>query len=139
MTELAIAFSLIVVGLGAFVWWQAPTKKVGALALMLLYSALWLGLANIMGRSSPICALDETQIISYHFDEPEAVHVWVLEGEPRACRLPWSQRVARKLMEADREAGETGEAGTLVMRWSIQEGEYEFHTQAPRELPPKTP
>lgn len=136
MIELTITFSLIVIGLGAFVWWQAPNRKVGVAILVLLYACLWLGMADIMGRSSPICTLNEAQIIAYHFDEPAAIHVWVLKGEPLACRLPWEQTTARRLIEADREKGE---GGMLVMHYSINEGEYEFYAQAPRELPPKTP
>ncbi len=134
MIELTIAFSVIVVFLGVFVWWRAPSKATGVMLLALLYTGLWFGMADIMGRSKPILIPDEAQIISYYFNEPWAIHVWVLEGEPRAYRLPWDRETAKRLLKATREKGE---GGTVIMHYSIQEGEYEFYAQAPRELPPK--
>jgi hypothetical protein len=137
MTELTIAFSLIVLGLGIFVWCWAPTRVVGVIAVALLYAALWFALADIMGRSKPILVPDEAQVISHYFDEPRAIHVWLLIGdEPRAYSLPWSQKTARRLVEIERQRGE---GGTLIMRRLESEGEWSFHTTPPAELPPKTP
>ncbi len=134
MIELTIAFSVIVAGLGVFVWWIAPTRKTVVVVLALLYTGMWFGMADVMGRSKPILFPDDAQLLSHYFDEPWAIHVWVLQGEPRAYRFPWDQKMARRLLKANREKGE---GGTVIMHYSIQEGEYEFYAQAPRELPPK--
>lgn len=137
MTELTIAFSLIVLGLGIFVWCWAPTRFVGVIAVALLYTALWFALVDIMGRSKPILIPIESQVISYYFAESRAIHVWLLIGdEPRAYSLSWSMKTARQLMEANRLSGE---GGTLIMRRSESEGEWTFHAEPPVELPPKTP
>ncbi len=142
MTGLTLAFVIIVLAIGAFLIFTGP-KRYAVPFVVLMYLGLYAGIADIMGRSKPILIPNrELAVIGFHFDEGEAIHVWTLEGEPRAYRLPWNMERAKKLRETARklrDAARNSEDvdGTLMMRRGVPEGEPMFYAKPPEPLPPK--
>ncbi len=111
MTGLTLAFVIVVLAIGAFLIFTGP-KRYAVPFVVLMYLGLYAGIADIMGRSKPILIPDrEMAVIGFYFDEGVAIHVWTLEDEPRAYRLPWNMGTAKKLREAAREA--EGQPGSL--------------------------
>ncbi len=135
MTGLTLAFVIVVLAIGAFLIFTGP-KHYAVPIVVLMYLGLYAGIVDIMGRSKPILIPDrEMAVIGFYFDEGEAIHVWTLEDEPRAYRLPWSMEEAKKLRKAARDA--EGQPGSLRMRRGVPEGEAMFYAAPPEPLPPK--
>lgn len=135
MNGLTLAFILVVLAIGAFLIAIGP-KRYAVPFVILMYLGLYGGIADIMGRSKPILIpREEMAVIGFHFDEGRAIHVWTLEDEPRAYRLPWNMEQAKQLRDAAMKA--EGEGGTLMMRRGVPEGDPMFYAAPPQEPPPK--
>lgn len=135
MNALTIAFVGVVLAIGIYSLLTAP-KRIAVPFVIVLYLGIYVGFADLLGQSKPILIPDdEMTVIGFYFDEGRAIHVWVLEEEPRAYRLPWDIEQAKKLRRAAQQA--EGEAGNLVMRRGVPEGEAMFYTLPPQEPPPK--
>jgi hypothetical protein len=88
--------------------------KLGACLAACLFMPLAYGsLLELMGRPKPasqewwLSRTAEAGVLASSFEEGRAIHLWLrLPGtaEPRAYRLPWSQKLAEALQTAEREA-----------------------------------
>ena len=89
-------------------------------------------------------------VVSYRFDEPHAIYLWMLppgEHAPTAFALPWSERQASQLQQAAEQARKQGEPlqargngarGALAgFQLASQKSEMRFYPANHQALPPK--
>jgi len=137
MVALTLIYCGFVICMGLWVYFSSRDRKAIALLLALTFGAAYLSVAGVMGYPNFITSPNkEVQVVGVYLDEGTAIYVWVLEGEPRAYRLPWSMETAKQLRGAAERAGKQG--GNLMMRKGIPEGEWMFYPDPVKELPPKT-
>lgn len=123
--------------------------KVGAVAVLaMLMPTVYMGLSTMLSRPKPVeiellaRPAKDAEVVASYMKEGEAIYVWLkLPGadEPRAYRLPWNEKQARELRQAERAADE---AGTQVaMRRPFGNHPTDsipvFHPMPQKPLPPK--
>ena len=112
-------------------WWTVAVYPI--LCVVLYFAA-----TEVMGSSKPKWLewreMGDVRVIAYVLDEPNAIHLWLDAGEPRAYVEPWSLKRAKELRSADGEAGERGT--NLMMRFESSEDPHEPMFFA---LPPVAP
>lgn len=123
MSELGALFA----GLGALAFvlaniaiWAPRRLRVKLAALVtaaVFLPALYLSLSEMLSRPKPVAAewlrreLAEATVLDAQLQEGRAIYIWLaIEGadEPRAYALPWSERLARQLHGARRNAETSG-------------------------------
>lgn len=83
--------------------------------------------------------LSDVQVLAYSLDEPHAIYLWLMLGEPTGYRMPWSMKSAKQLVAADAEAGQRGRR--LMMRRlesTPDDDSVVFHAPPQKPPPPKT-
>ena len=136
MTTLTLIFAAFVIWIGVWSYYTSPSRGAWALVLVIMYLGLYIGWSTIMGWPKPIAPLSgEVKVISYHFQEPETIYLWVLESEPRAYSIPWSIEKAKQLRKAEGDAKRDGTS--LMWRRGVPEGERAFHPEPVQALPLK--
>lgn len=126
------------------VWVKAIAVLMLALFLPVTYSAL----TELMSRPKPVHmewinqTVPEAVVLGSRIVEDEAIYIWLAfegQGEPRAYELPWSQKLAKQLHKAHREA-KAGNGSVMMRRPFKPEqrsiGERVFYS-APREALPQ--
>ena len=109
---LAVMFGLLALSAGASAlavrgaWVRAASFSL----TVGLAAALW---QTSLGRPRPpLLDAPTGTVVSFRFDEPRAIYVWMLppgERTPTAFALPWSERQAAQLQEAAEQARRQGE------------------------------
>ncbi len=150
---LAVTAGLLAAVLANIGFW-APRKlwiKLAALLTVAVFlPTAYAALAELLGRPKPVDlewagrGLAEAAVLGAEIREGEAIYLWLgLEGvaEPRSYALPWSDRLARQLHEARREA--EAEGSDLRMRLpfasSLDERGQRFYAAPRAAAPPKQP
>ncbi|MEO8715610.1 MAG: hypothetical protein ABI369_11410 [Acetobacteraceae bacterium] len=113
-----------------------------------LAGALW---QTSLGRPRPpLFDIPTGTVVSYRFDEPRAIYLWMLppgERTPTAFALPWSEHQAAQLQKAAEQAHRDGEplqaqrndrqSGAMAgLHLSVQDG-VRFYPGEHHALPPK--
>lgn len=109
--------------------------------------ALW---QTSLGRPrAPVFDRPAGTVVSYKFDEPNAIYLWVVkpgERTPTSYALPWSERQAAQLQKAAEQAKKQGEPlraghgprhGMLASFASSMHDSYHFYPAHHTPLPPK--
>ena len=137
MTVWLAYFAVFAVLIGVWGWAHRPSWWTVAVYPVLCL-ALYFAATEVMGSSKPTWLewreMGDVRVMAYVLDEPNAIHLWIDAGEPRAYVEPWSLKRAKELRGA---AGQAEEDGTsLWMRF-----EYSEDTNEPLyyALPPVAP
>lgn len=138
----AILYINFVALVGLFIFWYASKAQVGLTKLVLceiiFYSGAVLALVMLAGtpRDAKLDLFigdDPIPVIATYVVEGESIYIYALkDDEPMNYRLPFSEKMARQLHEAGREAGKTR---SYLM---FNPGEWVFYPAPPKESPPKT-
>lgn len=131
------------------VWSRRDT--VGRFAVVILF-VLGLvifpsGAIELLGWHKPLWAAwripQESRVLAQKVIRGEGIYLYLDVGgaEPRAVRLPWSDRTAERLQKALRESARRGVRGALMRRdKSLDTNEPMFHPLPQPQLPmPKGP
>lgn len=125
--------------------------KICAVALASAFMPLtYTGLVELLSKPKPTALewpmrdLTEADVIASTLKEGEAIYLWLqltdIE-EPRAYRLPWDDKLARELYEAQQQSEKEG--GALRMRRpfepSLDESQPMFYAAPQAANPPKVP
>ncbi len=125
-------------------------KMVALVTVAVFLPTAYAALVDLLGRPKPVDlewagrGLAEAAVLGARMREGEAIYLWLgLEGvaEPRSYALPWSDKLARQLHEARREA--EAEGSDLRMRLpfgsSLEERGQRFYPAPRAAAPPKQP
>ena len=119
MIQVLFVFVALVLGVGTYCLAALPftgwRRWIAPPLLGLLYAAVLLGGAQVLGRAKPawlgLPAAREVEVIAAAYNEPVAIYVWCREAgslEPRAYVLPWREMLAAELHQALRASEEDG-------------------------------
>jgi hypothetical protein len=153
MTTLIILYLAAVLVLGLYCLFALPRdgwrRITGPAVLAVLYAALLVGGARLLGRPLPgwleLPDQRDAQVLAASFDEGKAIYVWLRvpwADEPRAYALPWSEATAASLHDVMRQAQQDGgSGGTAMMRApfgaQVPDQPHPAYLQPVAALPPK--
>ncbi len=145
------AMALLAALLGSISIWS-PRRlwlKTSALAtLALLLPVTYIGLAELLSRPKPMHlewhqgGLEEATVVGVELRENQAIYVWLrIEGvaDPRSYMLPWDQRRAEELYDAQRQAEANGTEVRLRQPFesAVEDEEPVFYALPQQPLPAK--
>lgn len=140
MTAIILAIVAVCAGLMLMSRWRQSWTETGGLVLVAIGAIVVMVEAH--GLSRPAWtewrSVEDPVVLGVHFDEPRAIHVWLLaDGVPRAYMLPWSDRAAANAFEEMERAKQR--RGKVRMRWGDddRETEQQFYQAPQPALPPK--
>ncbi len=111
ISPIPIVFGLLALSIGtcALAVRGARVRAASFCVTVVLAAVLW---QASLGRPRPPVFDNPTgTVVSYRFDEPRAIYLWMLapgERAPTAFALPWSERQAAELQEAAEQARKSG-------------------------------
>lgn len=120
---------------GGLIWLCATTlagrgTRRWVLLLALVQVALfYVATADLLGRPKPVSVefvagrLDQSEVLAHHLRQDQAIFLWLrpeIGDDPISYQLPWSERTARELHEASRQAEERG--GTVQLTMPVGDG-----------------
>jgi hypothetical protein len=123
--------------------------KATALACAALFMPLaYAGMSDLLSRPKPVGMewwhdqAGEATVLGSQMREGESLFLWLQlagEAEPRAYRLPWSQRMAQELQQAQEEAQRNGTSARMRLPFepTLDDREPKFYALPQPALPPK--
>jgi hypothetical protein len=154
MSNLPYLFALaavVALGLATIAVWapRGLLAKAGALGCAALFLPVaYAGFSDLLCRPKPV-ALEwwlgraaEATVLGSQMDEGDSLYLWLQVAgtpQPRAYRLPWSQRMAEELQSALEEARRNGTQARVRLPFeaSLDRREPKFYAPPQPALPPK--
>ncbi len=141
------ALALIAAALALIAVWS-PRRlgvKLGALlTALLLLPVAYASFADLLSRPKPVklewMRAQEATVLASSVEEGTGIYVWLMTdeaAEPRAYVLPWDQKLAEELQEAERRADGNGVVMRSPFEPSLDDREPRFYALPQPALPSK--